>query len=45
MIGGNSFITNSLEYRFPISQDAGLMGILFLDMRQRLLREAEPVRR
>jgi outer membrane protein insertion porin family len=32
VIGGNSFITNSFEYRFPISQDAGLMGILFVDM-------------
>jgi outer membrane protein insertion porin family len=32
VIGGNSFITNSFEYRFPISQDAGLMGIAFLDM-------------
>ncbi|MEE2673249.1 MAG: outer membrane protein assembly factor BamA [Myxococcota bacterium] len=32
VIGGNSFITSSLEYRFPLSQEAGLMGILFLDM-------------
>ena len=32
MIGGNSFITSSFEYRFPISQDAGLMGVLFFDM-------------
>jgi outer membrane protein insertion porin family len=32
VIGGNSFITSSVEYRFPISQDAGLMGILFFDM-------------
>jgi outer membrane protein insertion porin family len=32
VIGGSSFITNSFEYRFPISQDAGLMGILFVDM-------------
>lgn len=32
VIGGNSFVTSSVEYRFPISQDAGLMGILFFDM-------------
>lgn len=32
VIGGSSFITSSVEYRFPISQEAGLMGILFLDM-------------
>ena len=31
VIGGNSFATSSVEYRFPISQDAGLMGILFFD--------------
>jgi outer membrane protein insertion porin family len=32
VIGGSSFITSSVEYRFPISEDAGLMGILFFDM-------------
>jgi len=32
VIGGNSFITSSFEYRFPISLDAGLMAVLFLDM-------------
>ena len=31
VIGGNSFITNNVEYRFPIFQELGLMGILFFD--------------
>ncbi len=32
VIGGNKFVSLSLEYRFPISETLGLMGILFLDM-------------
>jgi len=32
VIGGSSFIASSVEYRFPISQEAGLLGIFFLDM-------------
>jgi outer membrane protein insertion porin family len=32
VIGGNKFITSSLEYRFPISETVGLQGIFFLDM-------------
>jgi outer membrane protein insertion porin family len=31
VIGGNKFISSSLEYRFPISDTIGLQGILFLD--------------
>lgn len=32
VIGGNKFVSLSLEYRFPISETLGLMGILFFDM-------------
>ena len=32
VIGGNKFISLSLEYRFPISESLGLMGIVFFDM-------------
>ncbi len=32
VIGGSSFIANSLEYRFPISEAIGLQGLVFLDM-------------
>lgn len=32
VIGGNKFLSASLEYRFPISESLGLIGILFLDM-------------
>jgi outer membrane protein insertion porin family len=31
VIGGNKFISLSAEYRFPISQSLGLVGILFFD--------------
>ncbi|MBW2714579.1 MAG: outer membrane protein assembly factor BamA [Deltaproteobacteria bacterium] len=31
VIGGNKFISSSIEYRFPISDAIGLEGILFLD--------------
>ena len=31
VIGGNKFISTSFEYRFPISEQLGLMGILFFD--------------
>jgi outer membrane protein insertion porin family len=31
VIGGNKFLSLSFEYRFPISEALGLMGILFLD--------------
>jgi outer membrane protein assembly factor BamA len=31
VIGGNKFISSSIEYRFPISDTVGLQGILFLD--------------
>jgi outer membrane protein assembly factor BamA len=30
-IGGSSFISSSFEYRFPISEAVGLMGIAFID--------------
>jgi len=30
-IGGSSFITTSFEYRFPISEQVGLQGVLFVD--------------
>jgi len=32
VVGGNKFFSASIEYRFPISESLGLMGILFLDM-------------
>lgn len=32
VIGGNKFISMSVEYRFPISETLGLMGIVFVDM-------------
>jgi outer membrane protein insertion porin family len=32
VIGGNKFFSVSLEYRFPISQQLGLLGIVFFDM-------------
>jgi outer membrane protein assembly factor BamA len=31
VIGGNKFISSSIEYRFPISDTLGLEGIVFLD--------------
>ncbi len=31
VIGGSKFIANSFEYRFPISEEVGLQGVLFID--------------
>lgn len=31
VIGGSAFISNSFEYRFPISEEIGLLGIGFVD--------------
>jgi outer membrane protein assembly factor BamA len=31
VIGGNKFISTSLEYRFPISETLGLQGLVFFD--------------
>jgi outer membrane protein insertion porin family len=31
VIGGNKFISSSLEYRFPISEALGLQGVVFFD--------------
>jgi outer membrane protein insertion porin family len=31
VIGGNKFISASLEYRFPISETLGLQGLIFFD--------------
>jgi outer membrane protein assembly factor BamA len=31
VIGGNKFVSLSTEYRFPISETLGLVGILFFD--------------
>jgi outer membrane protein insertion porin family len=31
VIGGNKFVSVSAEYRFPIAESLGLIGILFLD--------------
>lgn len=31
VIGGASYISNSFEYRFPISEEVGLLGIAFVD--------------
>jgi outer membrane protein assembly factor BamA len=30
-VGGNKFITTSFEYRFPVSEEVGLQGVLFVD--------------
>ncbi|MBW2361499.1 MAG: BamA/TamA family outer membrane protein, partial [Deltaproteobacteria bacterium] len=32
VIGGNKFISATLEYRFPISETLGLQGLAFFDM-------------
>lgn len=32
VVGGSSFISTSFEYRFPVSEELGLMAILFVDM-------------
>jgi outer membrane protein insertion porin family len=32
VIGGNKFFSFSMEYRFPISEQLGLLGIVFFDM-------------
>jgi outer membrane protein assembly factor BamA len=31
IIGGNKFFTSTVEYRFPISEEFGLIGIAFVD--------------
>ena len=31
VIGGNKFISSTLEYRFPISETIGLQGVIFFD--------------
>ena len=31
VIGGNKFASVTIEYRFPIAESLGLMGIIFLD--------------
>ncbi len=31
VVGGNSFISSSAEYRFPISEEVGLQGVFFVD--------------
>ena len=31
MIGGNKFFSGTFEYRFPVSRELGLVGIVFLD--------------
>ena len=31
VIGGNKFVSLTLEYRFPIAESVGLMGIVFFD--------------
>lgn len=32
IVGGNKFFSTTVEYRFPISEDLGLIGIAFVDM-------------
>ena len=32
VVGGNKFISTSVEYRFPISPTLGLMGVAFFDV-------------
>jgi len=31
VIGGNKFVSSSIEYRFPISETLGLQGLIFFD--------------
>ncbi len=31
VVGGNKFVTTSLEYRFPLSEEVGLQGVAFVD--------------
>ena len=31
VVGGNSFIASSIEYRFGISEQVGLQGVVFVD--------------
>ncbi len=31
VVGGNSFASTSFEYRFPISEQVGLQGVVFID--------------
>jgi outer membrane protein insertion porin family len=31
VIGGNKFLSGTFEYRFPVSKELGLVGIVFLD--------------
>ena len=31
VIGGNKFISSSLEYRFPIAEAVGIQGVAFVD--------------
>jgi outer membrane protein assembly factor BamA len=32
VIGGNKFVSATFEYRFPVSKELGLIGIVFLDL-------------
>ncbi len=32
VIGGNKFFSATIEYRFPVSKELGLVGIVFLDL-------------
>jgi outer membrane protein assembly factor BamA len=32
VVGGSSFVSTSFEYRFPISDEVGVQGVLFVDM-------------
>jgi outer membrane protein insertion porin family len=32
VIGGNKFLSATFEYRFPVSRELGLIGIVFLDL-------------
>ncbi len=34
VVGGNKYFTGTVEYRFPISENLGLIGIAFFDMGQ-----------
>lgn len=42
VVGGNSFFSATLEYRFPVSRELGLIGIVFLDFGNAFSEEQTP---
>jgi outer membrane protein insertion porin family len=42
VIGGNSFFSGTFEYRFPVSRELGLIGIVFLDFGNAFAEDQQP---